>query len=102
MFYHLEDERLFVSMGICNAREILFWGINLNEDGTPLGKTLYQPICELSDSHIGNILKHNEENGMYLSNLYCNFLNNELKVRKLEGESREKMIKKQNQVLKDC
>ena len=101
-FYFVEDERLFLMMGVCNARDILFWGNNYDKEGKYLGKTNYIPISKLETSHLENILEHNRKNGLYLSNSFLAFLEDELLLRGIDSESKRKtVIRRQNNILRD-
>lgn len=85
-YYNTEDERLFVDMGIANARDINFWGTIFNEDGERLESIKFETIAQLEYSHIEAILKHNEENNFYISNFYFQLLSKEKRIRDVQRD----------------
>lgn len=59
LWYHIEDEDVMVESGVCDPRDIYFWGVNYDKNGDLLPKTEYKLIKDLQTEHIQNILKGN-------------------------------------------
>lgn len=97
-YYNTEDERLFVDMGLVDARDIYFWGTIFNNNGERLPETLFETVSELSDEHLEAILEHNERNSFYLSNLYSRLLYLEIEIRATKKENSLSTAKKEAKV----
>lgn len=85
-FYNVEDERLFVLMGVADAREVCLWGSVFNKKGERLKEMVFTPLCKMEDSHIEKVLKHNEENGFYVSNYFLMLLTTEKEIREVKRQ----------------
>jgi hypothetical protein len=77
-WYYTDEVNWLVIKGYFKFEEINFWGKNYNEDGTPLPKTEWILVKDLTDSHIQNILKFFKDNKMILSRSYLSYFNSRL------------------------
>ena len=80
--WFIEDEELFIDLGILEERDIYFWGKNFTKEGKKLSQTEYIPIKDMETSHIKSILRDNEEGLMKTSKKYLEMFNRELDYRR--------------------
>ena len=85
-FYYTEDERLFINMGLIDARDIYFWRNNYDKKGNLLKNPCFSTISEITTEHLLNIIKHHEENGFYISNFYLILISLEIELRRVKEE----------------
>lgn len=85
-FYYTEDERLFINMGLIDARDIYFWRNNYDKRGNLLKNPCFSTISEITTEHLLNIIKHHEENGFYISNFYLILISLEIELRRVKEE----------------
>nr|DAV67749.1 MAG TPA: Protein of unknown function (DUF1040) [Caudoviricetes sp.] len=85
-FYYTEDERLFINMGLIDARDIYFWRNNYDKKGNLLKNPCFSTISEITTEHLLNIIKHHEENGFYISNFYLILISLEIEIRRVKEE----------------
>ena len=74
-WYYKEDDDLMIESGLCEPRDIYFWGVNYDKNGNRLYKTEFRLIKDLKIKHIKNILKLD-----YISDKYRKLLEEELKL----------------------
>ena len=80
--WFIEDEELFIDLGILEERDIYFWGKRYTKDGKIMPNYEFVLIKDMETSHIKSILRDNEEGLMKTSKKYLEMFNRELNYRR--------------------